>query len=338
MNFMITGGSGFIGSAVISHLIDFTNHNILNIDKLTYASNINSLSSASRSKRYQFLKSDICNKDLITGSFTSFKPDIVMHLAAETHVDRSIQDPKNFIETNILGTYNLLEVAKKYWINLPENKKVNFRFHNISTDEVFGDLKDTNDSFTEDTPYLPSSPYSASKASADHLVRAWHRTYDLPVIITHCSNNYGPYQFPEKLVPSIILNVINKRPIPIYGDGKQIRDWLYVRDHAEALILCAETGEVGETYNIGDSNEITNIDLVYKILNTLGKLEHPLIDSSFDYKLLIEHVEDRPGHDQRYSINSSKINKKLNWSANKNFDDGIYETVKWYLDNYHLYN
>ncbi|MDC3222579.1 dTDP-glucose 4,6-dehydratase [Gammaproteobacteria bacterium] len=337
MNFLITGGAGFIGSAVVRHLINNTDHNVLNIDKLTYASNLESVSAVSNSDRYQFLKIDICNIKSLEGAFIEFTPDIVMHLAAETHVDRSIDDPDNFITSNIIGTYNLLKVAKKYWANLPKNKKVNFRFHNISTDEVFGDLKDSNESFNESASYFPSSPYSASKASADHLVRSWHRTYDFPAIITHCSNNYGPFQFPEKLIPTIILNVINKKPIPIFGDGNQIRDWLHVQDHAEALILCAMNGEVGGTYNIGDNNEIANIDLVHRILKVVEGLDHPLIDNSFDYKLLIQFIEDRPGHDQRYSIDSSKINKKLNWSAKKNFDDGIDETIKWYLDNHLLY-
>jgi len=337
MNFLITGGAGFIGSAVVRHLINNTDHNVLNIDKLTYASNLESVSAVSNSERYQFLKIDICNIKSLEDAFIEFTPDIVMHLAAETHVDRSIEDPDNFIMSNIIGTYNLLKVAKKYWATLPKNKKAYFRFHNISTDEVFGDLKDSNESFNESTSYFPSSPYSASKASADHLVRSWHRTYDFPAIITHCSNNYGPFQFPEKLIPTIILNVINKKPIPIFGDGNQIRDWLHVQDHAEALILCAMSGEVGGTYNIGDNNEIANIDLVHRILKVVEGLDHPLIDNSFDYKLLIQFVEDRPGHDQRYSIDSSKINKKLNWYAKKNFDDGIGETVKWYLDNHLLY-
>ncbi len=337
MNFLITGGAGFIGSAVVRHLINNTDHNVLNIDKLTYASNLESVSAVSNSERYQFLKIDICNIKSLEDAFIEFTPDIVMHLAAETHVDRSIEDPDNFITSNIIGTYSLLKVAKNYWGNLPKNKKVNFRFHNISTDEVFGDLKDSKESFHEGTSYFPSSPYSASKASADHLVRSWHRTYDFPIIITHCSNNYGPFQFPEKLIPTIILNVINKKPIPIFGDGNQIRDWLHVQDHAEALILCAMNGEVGGTYNIGDNNEIANIDLVHRILKVVQGLDHPLIDNSFNYKLLIQFIEDRPGHDQRYSIDSSKINKKLNWSAKKNFDDGIDETVKWYLDNHLLY-
>ena len=338
MNIIVTGGSGFIGSAVIRNLVDHSDLNVLNIDILTYASCIDALSSVSNSERYEFLKINISDFSTLEKAFNHFKPDLVMHLAAETHVDRSIDDSDNFIETNIIGTYNLLKIAKKYWDNLPKNKKDYFKFHHISTDEVFGDLSDSSDSFVEETSYSPSSPYSASKASSDHLVRAWYRTYNFPAIVTHSSNNYGPYQFTEKFIPTVILNAINKKPIPVYGNGMQIRDWLHVQDHAEALILCALKGKKGESYNIGGNNEINNINLVHKIVNIIKESNHPLVNNTFDYFSLIQYVKDRPGHDQRYSINCSKINKKLKWSAKKDFDEGLRQTINWYLDNHHLYS
>ena len=272
-NILVTGGAGFIGSAVIRYLINETNNNVLNIDKLTYAGNLESLETVSNNPRYQFLHADICDKSAMTKAFQDFQPNIVMHLAAESHVDRSIDGPMDFIQTNIIGTYNLLEVARNYWQNLTEDKKTSFKFHHISTDEVYGDLEGTQDLFTEETSYSPSSPYSASKASSDHLVRAWHRTYGLPIVITNCSNNYGPYHFPEKLIPLVILNALDGKPLPVYGDGKQIRDWLYVEDHARALYLVATTAKVGETYNIGGHNEKQNIDVVKTICTILDNIK-----------------------------------------------------------------
>lgn len=330
-NILVTGGAGFIGSAVIRYLINETNNNVLNIDKLTYAGNLESLDTISSNPRYQFLHADICDKVAMTKAFDDFEPDIVMHLAAESHVDRSIDGPMDFIQTNIIGTYNLLDVARNYWQNLTEDKKTSFRFHHISTDEVYGDLEGTDDLFTEATPYSPSSPYSASKASSDHLVRAWHRTYGLPVVVTNCSNNYGPYHFPEKLIPLVILNALDGKPLPVYGDGKQIRDWLYVEDHARALYLVATTAKVGETYNIGGHNEKQNIEIVKKICQILDDLK-PCEDGN-KYESLITFVKDRPGHDLRYAIDASKISKELNWRPQETFESGIQKTVEWYLNN-----
>ena len=330
-NILVTGGAGFIGSAVIRYLINETNSNILNIDKLTYAGNLESLETVSNNPRYQFLHADICDKSAMTKAFDDFEPDIVMHLAAESHVDRSIDGPMDFIQTNIIGTYNLLEVARNYWQNLTEDKKMSFRFHHISTDEVYGDLEGTEDLFTEATSYNPSSPYSASKASSDHLVRAWHRTYGLPVVITNCSNNYGPYHFPEKLIPLVILNALDGKPLPVYGDGKQIRDWLYVEDHARALYLVATTAKVGETYNIGGHNEKQNIDVVKTICTILDNIK-PRTDGQ-SYAQQITFVKDRPGHDLRYAIDASKIQQELNWQPQETFESGIQKTVEWYLNN-----
>jgi dTDP-glucose 4,6-dehydratase len=330
-NILVTGGAGFIGSAVIRYLINETNNNVLNIDKLTYAGNLESLDTISSNPRYQFLHADICDKVAMTKAFDDFEPDIVMHLAAESHVDRSIDGPMDFIQTNIIGTYNLLDVARNYWQNLTEDKKTSFRFHHISTDEVYGDLEGTDDLFTEATPYSPSSPYSASKASSDHLVRAWHRTYGLPVVVTNCSNNYGPYHFPEKLIPLVILNALDGKPLPVYGDGKQIRDWLYVEDHARALYLVATTAKVGETYNIGGHNEKQNIEVVKKICQILDGLK-PREDGD-KYESLIMFVKDRPGHDLRYAIDASKINNELGWQPQETFESGIQKTVEWYLNN-----
>lgn len=330
-NILITGGAGFIGSAVIRYLINETNSNVLNIDKLTYAGNLESLETVSNNPRYQFLHADICDKSAMTKAFQDFQPNIVMHLAAESHVDRSIDGPMDFIQTNIIGTYNLLEVARNYWQNLTEDKKSSFKFHHISTDEVYGDLEGTEDLFTETTSYSPSSPYSASKASSDHLVRAWHRTYGLPMVITNCSNNYGPYHFPEKLIPLVILNALDGKPLPVYGDGKQIRDWLYVEDHASALYLVATTAKVGETYNIGGHNEKQNIDVVKTICTILDNIK-PRTDGQ-SYAQQITFVKDRPGHDLRYAIDASKIQQELNWQPQETFESGIQKTVEWYLAN-----
>lgn len=330
-NIIVTGGAGFIGSAVIRYLINETNNNVLNIDKLTYAGNLESLDSISSNPRYQFLHADICDKDSMVKAFNDFQPDIVMHLAAESHVDRSIHGPVDFIQTNILGTYTLLEVARAYHQKLTDDKKQNFRFHHISTDEVYGDLHGVDDLFTEATPYSPSSPYSASKASSDHLVRAWYRTYGLPVVVTNCSNNYGPFHFPEKLIPLVILNALDNKPLPVYGDGKQIRDWLYVEDHARALYLVATTANVGQTYNIGGHNEKQNIEVVRKICQILDTLQ-PKADGK-PYESLITFVEDRPGHDLRYAIDASKIQQELGWQPQETFESGIQKTVEWYLNN-----
>lgn len=331
MNILVTGGAGFIGSAVIRHLINETEHHVLNVDKLTYAGNLESLISVSDHPRYQFTQTDICDHVSLTRLFLEFQPDIVMHLAAESHVDRSIDRPAEFINTNIVGTYTLLEVARKYWQNLSTIKKSRFKFHHISTDEVYGDLEGTTDLFTETTPYLPSSPYSASKASSDHLVRAWHRTYGLPVVVTNCSNNYGPYHFPEKLIPLMILNALDGKSLPVYGNGQQIRDWLFVEDHARALYQVATEGIVGETYNIGGHNEKQNIEVVKTICKILDELK-PRPEGK-TYASLITFVNDRPGHDLRYAIDASKIERELGWKPQESFETGIRKTVQWYLNN-----
>lgn len=331
MNILVTGGAGFIGSAVIRHLINETEHHVLNVDKLTYAGNLESLISVSDHPRYQFTQTDICDHVSLTRLFLEFQPDIVMHLAAESHVDRSIDRPAEFINTNIVGTYTLLEVARKYWQNLSTIKKSRFKFHHISTDEVYGDLEGTTDLFTETTSYLPSSPYSASKASSDHLVRAWHRTYGLPVVITNCSNNYGPYHFPEKLIPLMILNALDGKSLPVYGNGQQIRDWLFVEDHARALYQVATEGIVGETYNIGGHNEKQNIEVVKTICKILDELKPRLEGKT--YTSLITFVNDRPGHDLRYAIDASKIERELGWKPQESFETGIRKTVQWYLNN-----
>lgn len=333
MNILVTGGAGFIGSAVIRHIIKDTTHNVLNVDKLTYAGNLESLSDISNDSRYQFSKTDICDQSAITELLNDFQPDIIMHLAAESHVDRSITGSAEFIQTNIIGTYTLLESARHYYETLDDVKKTTFRFHHISTDEVYGDLEGTDDLFTETTPYSPSSPYSASKASSDHLVRAWHRTYGLPVVITNCSNNYGPYHFPEKLIPLVILNAIEGKPLPIYGNGQQIRDWLYVEDHARALLLVATKSKVGETYNIGGHNEHTNIDVVHSICSLLEELVPNKPEGVSNYTDLITYVKDRPGHDLRYAIDADKIQKDLNWTPEESFETGLRKTVEWYLNN-----
>ena len=328
---MITGGAGFIGSAVIRHIIDYTNHSVVNVDKLTYAGNLESLESIESDVRHTFEKIDICDVDEIKRVFNEHQPDIVMHLAAESHVDRSIDSPGEFMQTNIIGTYTLLEQARKYWLNLSGDKKVEFRFHHVSTDEVYGDLEGVEDLFTEQTSYAPSSPYSASKASSDHLVRAWWRTFRLPILITNCSNNYGPYQFPEKLIPLIILNALEGKELPIYGDGKQIRDWLYVDDHARALLHTALNGKISETYNIGGHNEMQNIDVVKTVCSILDELRPSQLGGISKYSQLITYVGDRAGHDVRYAIDASKIENELNWTPDETFSTGIKKTVEWYL-------
>ena len=331
---LITGGAGFIGSAVIRNIINNTEHSVVNVDKLTYAGNLESLKSVEKDERYSFEKADICNADDIERIFTKYRPDIVMHLAAESHVDRSIDGPGEFIQTNIVGTYILLQKAITYWRELEDkNKKECFKFHHVSTDEVYGDLEVADNLFTEETPYAPSSPYSAAKASSDHLVRAWQRTFRLPTLITNCSNNYGPYQFPEKLIPLIILNALEGKKLPIYGDGKQVRDWLYVDDHARALLHVALTGKVGETYNIGGHNEIQNIEVVRIVCSILDELVPSKIKSIHKYEQLITHVDDRAGHDVRYAIDATKIDKELGWIPDETFKTGIKKTVEWYLNN-----
>lgn len=330
---LVTGGAGFIGSSVIRHLIKETDNVVVNVDKLTYAGNLESLASIEKNKRYHFVHQDICNLGAMNDVFQTFKPDLVMHLAAESHVDRSIDGPATFITTNVVGTCTLLEVARTYWSGLEPEKKAGFRFHHISTDEVYGDLDDTGNLFTESTPYAPSSPYSASKAGSDHLVRAWHRTYGLPVIITNCSNNYGPYHFPEKLIPLIILNALEGRPLPVYGEGKQIRDWLYVEDHARALYKVVTCGQVGGTYNIGGHNEKQNIDVVYAICELLEEICPDKPEGVSRYNQLITYVKDRPGHDLRYAIDASKIERELGWKPQETFETGLRKTVRWYLEN-----
>lgn len=346
MIFLITGGAGFIGSAVVRHLIQHTNHTVINLDKLTYAGNLDSCAPVSSSSRYHFEHVDICDSKELRRVFNQHQPDVVMHLAAESHVDRSIDGPAEFIQTNIVGTYNVLETARGYWNTLDPKRKPAFRFHHISTDEVYGDLPHPDDLadpaqaaehlFTETTAYAPSSPYSASKASSDHLVRAWHRTYGLPIVITNCSNNYGPYHFPEKLVPHIILNALAGKPLPVYGDGSQIRDWLYVEDHARALVKVATQGAVGETYNIGGHNEQRNIDVVHILCELLEELAPEQKPAGIvNYTDLITFVEDRAGHDVRYAIDASKIERELGWTPEETFETGMRKTVQWYLDNKH---
>ena len=330
---LITGGAGFIGSALIRNIIQKTEHSVINVDKLTYSGNLQSLESIEESKNYTFEQVDICNEKELLRVFKENQPDIVMHLAAESHVDRSIDSPRDFIQTNIFGTFILLEQSRNYWQSLEGNKKENFRFLYVSTDEVYGDLSGTSSFFTEESNYRPSSPYSASKASSDHLVRAWYRTFDLPVLITHCSNNYGPCQFPEKLIPHVILSALAGKNLPIYGNGKQIRDWLYVDDHVFALINVALNAKVGETYNIGGNNEIQNIEVVRKVCSILDELIPNKLNGMSSFSELITYVKDRPGHDVRYAINANKINKELGWDPQEDFESGIRKTVEWYLNN-----
>ncbi|MGO3643654.1 MAG: dTDP-glucose 4,6-dehydratase [Pseudoalteromonas sp.] len=335
MKILVTGGAGFIGSAVIRHIISNTQDSVVNVDALTYAGNLESLSNVQDSERYCFEHVNICNRAELDRVFKSHKPDAVMHLAAESHVDRSITGPAEFIQTNIVGTYNLLEAAREYWNTLENGAKQSFRFHHISTDEVYGDLPHPDEQegdlplFTEETSYAPSSPYSASKASSDHLVRAWLRTYGFPTIVTNCSNNYGPYHFPEKLIPLVILNALEGKDLPIYGKGDQIRDWLYVEDHARALYKVVTEGIVGETYNIGGHNEKQNLEVVQTICEILDTL----VPKESEYAEQITYVADRPGHDRRYAIDSSKMNEELNWTPMETFETGLRKTIEWYLKN-----
>lgn len=331
---MITGGAGFIGSAMVRHIIANTKYKVINVDKLTYASSLDSLLSVQCNERYHFEEVDICDALQIERILNTHRPDIVMHLAAESHVDKSIYSPKEFIRTNIYGTYNLLEKVREYWSNLDQSKSKSFRFHHVSTDEVFGDLGNTDSLFTESTPYAPSSPYSASKAGADHLVRAWQRTFGLPTVITNCSNNYGPYQFPEKLIPLTILNAIKGKNLPIYGSGEQVRDWLFVDDHAKALLEVALRGEVGSTYNIGGHNQLRNIDVVRTVCGVLDNLRPSKLPGIDNYRQLITHVEDRAGHDVRYAVDAGKIKSELNWVPIETFETGIRKTVEWYIHNF----
>ncbi len=329
---LITGGAGFIGSAVIRHLIENTDYQVVNLDKLTYAGNLESLAAVSGDPRYAFEQVDICDAPEVARVFREHRPDAIMHLAAESHVDRSIDGPADFIQTNVVGTTVLLEAARGYWNELEGARKQAFRFHHVSTDEVYGSLGPEG-LFTEESPYQPNSPYSASKASSDHMVRAWHETYGLPVVITNCSNNYGPYQFPEKLIPLVILNALAGKPLPIYGKGDQVRDWLYVDDHARALLRVLEAGRDGETYNIGGHNEKTNLEVVHALCAILDERrpDHP---GGVDrYADLITHVTDRPGHDQRYAIDAGKIEGELGWTPEETFDTGLAKTVDWYLEN-----
>lgn len=330
MKIVVTGGAGFIGSALVRMIINESDHQVLSIDKLTYAGHLKSLESIADSDRYQFEQVDICDVEAINRIFSEFHPDTIMHLAAESHVDRSIDGAAEFIKTNINGTHTLLEEAKKYWQGLEENQKEKFRFLHVSTDEVYGELGEEG-FFTEETSYDPRSPYSSSKASSDHLVRAWHHTYGLPTIITNCSNNYGPYQFPEKLIPVVILKALQKKEIPVYGTGKNVRDWLYVYDHTRALLKVVQEGQPGETYNIGGHNEKQNIEVVHTICDTLNELV-PKVEGG-NFREQISFVTDRPGHDFRYAIDASKIERELEWTPKETFESGIEKTIQWYLDN-----
>ena len=330
---LITGGAGFIGSAVVRHIIAATTDSVLVVDKLTYAGNLASLSPVAGSEHFVFEQVDICDRPALDRIFAAWQPDVVMHLAAESHVDRSIDGPAAFIETNIVGTYTLLEAARGWWNTLSAEKKSAFRFHHISTDEVYGDLHGSDDFFTETTPYAPSSPYSASKAGSDHLVRAWLRTYGLPTLVTNCSNNYGPYHFPEKLIPLTILNALAGKPLPVYGNGLQVRDWLYVEDHARALYRVATAGVVGDTYNIGGHNERKNIDVVRTVCALLEELVPQKPEGVEHYQDLITFVTDRPGHDVRYAIDAAKIERELGWMPEETFESGMRKTVQWYLAN-----
>ena len=329
--FLVTGGAGFIGSAVVRHLIAETDCHVLVVDKLTYAGNLDTLASVSKDARYRFIRADIADALRMRDLFASFEPDVIMHLAAETHVDRSIDGPTEFIQTNVVGTFVLLQAARDYLRKLPPSKAERFRFHHVSTDEVFGSLG-SDGHFDEDAAYRPNSPYSASKAASDHLVRAWHHTYDLPVVISNCSNNYGPYHFPEKLIPLTILNALEGRPLPVYGKGENIRDWLYVEDHARALVLIAERGRVGHSYNVGANCERSNLSVVRRICALMNEL---VPNPNGPHERLISFVDDRPGHDHRYAIDARKIRQELGWSPQETFDTGLRKTVEWYLNNRH---
>lgn len=332
MNILVTGGAGFIGSAVVRELIRNTVHNVLVVDKLTYAGNLMSLESVKNSDRYEFAQIDICDARRLDEAFRAFLPDAVMHLAAESHVDRSIDAPADFVQTNIVGTYTLLEVARRYWQSAAAKRKLGFRFHHVSTDEVYGDL-DADGYFTEDSPYRPSSPYSASKAASDHLVRAWQRTYGLPVLVTNCSNNYGPYHFPEKLIPLMILNALEGKPLPVYGDGSNVRDWLYVEDHARGLITVLEKGTTGETYVLGGNSEETNLGVVNLLCDILEDIAPGKPSGLSHYRDLITFVEDRPGHDVRYAMDTSKIAATLGWRPSESLESGLRKTAQWYMEN-----
>jgi len=338
MKIIVTGGAGFIGSAVARNIIKNTQDSVLVIDNLSYAGNLASLAPVSDDSRYRFAQIDICDAEALNAIFADYQPDAIMHLAAESHVDRSIDGPGAFVQTNVVGTYTLLEAARRYWLSLAEDKKADFGFHHISTDEVYGDLHGVDDLFTEETPYSPSSPYSATKAASDHLVRAWTRTYGLPTLVTNCSNNYGPYHFPEKLIPLIILNALAGKPLPVYGKGDQIRDWLYVEDHARALYKVVTEGKIGETYNIGGHNERQNIDVVNTICDLLEELVPQKPEGIKHYRDLITWVADRPGHDKRYAIDASKIDRELGWKPEETFESGIRKTVEWYLQNFEWVN
>ncbi|GAB2721330.1 dTDP-glucose 4,6-dehydratase [Halomonas garicola] len=336
MKIIVTGGAGFIGSAVVRHLINDTGYGVVNVDALTYAGNLESLAGVADSERYAFERADITDAEAMARVLAEHRPDVIMHLAAESHVDRSIDGPAAFMHTNIMGTYTLLEAARLYWQGLQQSapeKAAGFRFHHVSTDEVYGDLEDPDELFTEETSYAPSSPYSASKASSDHLVRAWQRTFGLPVVLSNCSNNYGPYHFPEKLIPLMILNALASKPLPVYGNGQQVRDWLYVEDHARALVRVALEGENGETYNIGGHNEKTNLEVVHTLCDLLDELAPGSSLSQSPYHELITFVADRPGHDLRYAIDAGKIERELGWRPAETFETGLRKTVQWYLDN-----
>jgi dTDP-glucose 4,6-dehydratase len=328
MRVVITGGAGFIGSAVVRHLVLDKGYQVLNIDKLTYAGTETSVKAVKDHPAYQFLKADICDRATVSSAIASFKPNRIMHLAAESHVDRSITGAQDFIATNVVGTFTLLECARQYWLNLEGANRELFRFLHVSTDEVYGSLGDSGQ-FTEETPYDPSSPYSASKAASDHLAKAWARTYGMPVVVSNCSNNYGPYHFPEKLIPLVILNALEGKPLPVYGNGANVRDWLYVEDHARALDIIAERGRIGQTYNVGGRNERRNIDVVTRICEVMDRLR----PGAEPHANLITHVVDRPGHDARYAIDATKLETELGWKAEESFDTGIEKTVRWYLEN-----
>jgi len=333
MRILVTGGAGFIGSALVRYLIEHTDHEVLNLDKLTYAGNLQSLQRIADHPRYEFVQADIADQVSVSAMLARFQPHAIMHLAAESHVDRSIDGPADFIHTNIVGTYSLLEAARGYWSSLEKPARDTFRFHHVSTDEVFGDLHGPDGLFDENTPYAPSSPYSASKAAADHLVRAWQRTYGLPTVISNCSNNYGPYHFPEKLIPLMILNALAGKPLAVYGDGQQVRDWLYVEDHVRALLRIVTAGEVGQTYTIGGHNEQRNIDVVQAVCALLEELAPAHPAGVTRYTDLITHVQDRPGHDLRYAIDAGRIERELGWVPQETFASGLRKTVQWYLNN-----